>query len=148
LDETARDLDSLHGVIVQRAVSGDAASLFPLFQGQVLPPLRLDLGGHPAQISLDRQVREAIDEADLTPARDTAERQDSVALLKRWLYSSWRQGELVVFEGFDRIPYRKLVNAISRVMRGQEDPVIATAAMRRAAKQGPSLTSQQPDDLS
>ena len=142
LDETARDLDSLHGVIVQRAVSGDAASLFPLFQGQVLSPLRLDLGGHPAQISLDRQAREVISEADLTPADDIAERQDSVALLRRWLYSSWRQGELVVFEGFDRIPYRKLVNAISRVMRGREDPVIATAAIRRAAKQGPSLNSE------
>jgi excinuclease ABC subunit C len=148
LDESARDLDSLHGVIVQRAVSGDAASLFPLFQGRVLAPLRLDLGGHPAQISLDRQVREAIDEAELTPAADLAERQDSLALLRRWLYSSWRQGEFVVFEGFDRIPYRKVVNAISRVVSGRPDAAVATAAMRRAAKQGPSTSSDQSGNLS
>jgi excinuclease ABC subunit C len=135
-------------VIVQRAVSGDAASLFPLFQGRVLAPLRLDLGGHPAQISLDRQVREAIDEAELTPAADLAERQDSLALLRRWLYSSWRQGEFVVFEGFDRIPYRKVVNAISRVVSGRPDAAVATAAMRRAAKQGPSTSSDQSGNLS
>ena len=148
LDETARDVDNLHGVIVQRAVSADAATLFPLFQGQVLRPLRLDLSGHPAQISLDRQVREAFDEAELVPAADVAERQDSLALLRRWLYGSWRQGELVVFEGFHKIPYRKVVNAISRVMRGKEDVAGATAAMRRAAKQGPSLTSEEPENLS
>lgn len=141
LDETARDVDKLHGVIIQRAVSADAATLFPLFQGNVLRPIRLDLSNHPAQISLDRRVREAISEATLEPVKEVAQRQDSLALLKRWLYSSWRQGELVVFEGFDKIPFRKVVNAISRVMRGDQSAPIQTAAMRRAAKEGPRAES-------
>ena len=81
-------------------------------------------------------MRQVLDEAPLEPPDDTAERQDSLALLRRWLYSSWRQGEIVVFEGFDRIPYRKIVNAISRVMRGGAAAAIETAAMRRAAKRG------------
>jgi excinuclease ABC subunit C len=143
LDETARDLDHLHGVIIQRAVSSDAAMLFPLYQGYVLAPLRLDLSGHPAQLSLDRQVREVFAEAALVSPGDPAVRQDSLALLKRWLYSSWRQGELVVFDGFERIPYRRVVSSISRVMRGEgAGPAIETAAMRRASRKE---TGPQPD---
>lgn len=135
LDETARDVDCLHGVVIQRGVSGDSATLFPVVKGCLLSPLRLDLSGHPAQISLDRRVRELLDEAPLEAPASVAERFDSLALLRRWLYSSWRQGEMVVFEGFDRIPYRRIVNAISRVMRGEQSATaIETAAMRRAAK--------------
>lgn len=145
LDETARDLDRLHGVIIQQGVSGDSAVLFPLVKGYLLEPLRLDLSGHPAQVSLDRRVRELFEESSTEPPDDTAERYDSLALLRRWLYSSWRQGEIVVFEGFDRIPFRRVVNAISRVMRGEAaTAALATAAMRRAAK----LEAQADDNAS
>jgi hypothetical protein len=37
--------------------------------------------------------------------------------LARWYYSSWRDGEWLAYEGPKHIPYRKLVNAISRVAR-------------------------------
>jgi hypothetical protein len=43
------------------------------------------------------------------------ERQEYLALLARWYYSSWRDGEWLPFESYDDIPYRKLVNAVSRV---------------------------------
>jgi hypothetical protein len=45
------------------------------------------------------------------------ERQEYLALLARWYYSSWRDGEWLSFESWDEIPYRKLVHAISRVAR-------------------------------
>jgi hypothetical protein len=40
-----------------------------------------------------------------------------VALLARWYYSTWRDGEWVGFANFDQIPYRKLINAVCRVAR-------------------------------
>jgi hypothetical protein len=43
------------------------------------------------------------------------ERQEYLALLARWYYSSWRDGEWLAFESYGDIPYRKLVNAVSRV---------------------------------
>jgi hypothetical protein len=46
------------------------------------------------------------------------ERQEHLALLARWYYSSWREGEWVGFEDFEHIPYRKLVHAVSRVAHG------------------------------
>ena len=40
-----------------------------------------------------------------------------LALLARWYYSSWRDGEWLPFDGFPALPYRKLVNAIHRINR-------------------------------
>jgi hypothetical protein len=48
------------------------------------------------------------------------ERQEYLAILARWYYSTWREGEWIGFAGFDRIPYRKVVNAVSRVGRPPE----------------------------
>jgi hypothetical protein len=50
------------------------------------------------------------------------ERQEYLALLARWYYSSWRDGEWLPIEDFDSLPYRKLVHAISRVAQvGQRE---------------------------
>jgi len=45
------------------------------------------------------------------------ERQEYLALLARWFYSSWRDGEWIFCDSFVAVPYRKLVNAISRVAK-------------------------------
>ena len=42
---------------------------------------------------------------------------EHLALLARWHRSSWRDGEWIGFDSFERMPYRKLVNAIGRVAR-------------------------------
>jgi len=43
------------------------------------------------------------------------QRQEYLAILARWYYSTWRDGEWFPFDSQDNIPYRKLVHAISRV---------------------------------
>ena len=43
------------------------------------------------------------------------ERQEYLAILARWYYSSWRDGEWFAFDSLENLPYRKLVHAISRV---------------------------------
>jgi hypothetical protein len=45
------------------------------------------------------------------------ERQEYLALLARWYYSSWRDGEWLPIESLESLPYRKMVHAISRVAR-------------------------------
>jgi hypothetical protein len=40
---------------------------------------------------------------------------DHLSILTRWHGSSWRDGEWLGFGSLDKIPYRKLVNAIGRV---------------------------------
>jgi hypothetical protein len=50
----------------------------------------------------------------------TRERQERIALLARWFYSTWRDGELLMFDRFDDPPVRKIVNALGRVMGRSE----------------------------
>ena len=45
------------------------------------------------------------------------ERQEYLALLARWYYSSWRDGEWIFVDRFEDMPYRRLVHAISRVAK-------------------------------
>jgi hypothetical protein len=40
---------------------------------------------------------------------------EHLAILTRWHGSSWRDGEWLPFDAVEKIPYRKLVNAIGRV---------------------------------
>jgi hypothetical protein len=48
-------------------------------------------------------------------ARAIGGRLEHLALLARWYYSSWSDGEWIGFHGLDQVPYRKLVRAISRL---------------------------------
>ncbi len=69
-------------------------------------------------VSLDRKLREIF--SALEPRTlAVRERQECLALLARWYYSTWRDGEFVSFESFADAPYRKLVNAVSRVASTQ-----------------------------
>ena len=52
--------------------------------------------------------------------QQVSERQEHLALLARWHYSSWSDGEWIGFHALDQVPYRKLVRAISRVRQKAE----------------------------
>jgi hypothetical protein len=68
-------------------------------------------------VSLDRKLRETL--AGAAPRRLAArERQERLALVARWYYSTWREGEWIALDGPEP-PYRKLINAINRVARRQ-----------------------------
>ncbi len=111
-DELARDADHLHGITVTRSATAGAVELGFLRAGnwQGFQTLQLEAtDGKP--VSLDRRLRQHIDAAGtrIAPPR---ERQENLALLSRWLYSSWRDGEMILFEDFNQVPVRRLVHAV------------------------------------
>jgi len=114
-DELARDIDRLNGVAITRSLAADAVEMWFVRDGWWQHPQRFSfevIEGTP--MSLDRKLRETF--AAVAPRKLTIrERQEYLALLARWYYSSWRDGEWLGFESYDDIPYRKLVNAVSRV---------------------------------
>ena len=116
-DELASDVDRLNGVAITRSLAPEAVELWLVREGNWLGPQRLSFEvreGKPAP--LDHALREIFAVAD--PRRHTVRvRQEYLALLSRWWYSSWRDGEWLDFENYQDIPYRKLVNAVSRVAR-------------------------------
>jgi excinuclease ABC subunit C len=118
-DELARDIDRLNGVAITRSLAADAVEMWFVREGWWQEPQRFSFevrDGTP--VSLDRKLREtfaAVSQRKLT----VRERQEYLALLARWFYSSWRDGEWLGFESYGDIPYRKLVNAVSRVAAGR-----------------------------
>ncbi len=116
-DELVRDADALHGVAITRSAAPEAVELCFLREGFWCAPERFGFelaDGRP--VSLDRKLRDVV--ARVSPLPLTLrERQEYLAIFSRWFYSTWRDGEWLPFDSFADVPYRKLVNAISRVAR-------------------------------
>jgi excinuclease UvrABC nuclease subunit len=107
--------DKLNGVAVVRAPEIEAVHLLFLMGGRWLEGVRLTLGGTMgAGESMDRRLREL---TNALPAGGPPN-MEHLAILTRWHGSSWRDGEWLEFESIEKIPYRKLVNAIGRVASG------------------------------
>ena len=110
-DGLVTNIDKLCGVAVAPSTHSDSAQLWFVWQGCWQAPLEFPLT---SDVSLDRRLRELV--AGLAhSAVSRQERQEHLALLARWFYSTWRDGEWIGFESLQEVPYRKLVRAISRV---------------------------------
>lgn len=110
-DDLVGDIDRLYGVAVAPASSADSVLLWFVCQGSWQSPRQFSLT---SSVSLDTRLRELVASLDPVSA-SLAEKQEHLALLGRWHYSSWSDGEWIGFHGWDEVPYRKLVRAISRV---------------------------------
>jgi len=119
-DGLVADIDQLCGVAVTASAEPGAVELWFVVAGCWQPPVRFGFEVVEGRtISMDQRLREVV--AAIEPRRPgVEERQEHLALLARWYYSSWRDGEWLAFPGPDHVPYRKLVNAISRVASGEE----------------------------
>ena len=109
--DLACDIDRLYGVAVAPCLVEDSVLLWFVCQGAWQAPVRFPLT---SLVSLDQRLRELV--AAVEPVMPPlAEKQEHLALLARWHYSTWSDGEWIGFPGLDQVPYRKLVRAISRV---------------------------------
>jgi len=116
-DELAREIGRLDGVAITPSSAPNAVELWIVREGHWQAPQRLSFEveeGKP--LSLDAKLRDIL---GAQPVRRLTmrERQEYLALLARWFYSSWRDGEWLPVEDFAQPPYRKLVHAVSRVAR-------------------------------
>lgn len=115
-DELVRDIDRLNGVAVTPSVEPECVELWFVLAGCWQPPYRFGFeitGGR--TVSMDHRLREIAD--SLQPRKVTrGERQEHLALLARWFYSSAHDGEWLPFDDIQTLPYRRVVNAISRVL--------------------------------
>lgn len=110
-DDLVSSIDGLFGVAITPSITPDAVKLFFLHRGTWQPGIDFQLISN---VSLDQRLRELI-AALQNSAPTRQERQEHLALLARWYYSSYRDGEWIQFQSLDRVPYRKLVKGLSRV---------------------------------
>ncbi|MGE5570373.1 MAG: hypothetical protein ACM3S5_15155 [Rhodospirillales bacterium] len=114
-DELVTEIGRLHGVAVTASAAPGAVELWFVAGGCWQPPVRFGFEVVEGKtVSMDHRLRDIV--ANLQVEKlSIRERQEHLALLARWYYSSWRDGEWLAFDDFDRVPYRRLVRAISRV---------------------------------
>lgn len=109
--DLACDIERLYGIAIAPSLVPDRVRLWFVCQGAWQAPVEFALTSF---TSLDQRLRELV--ASIQPEMPPlTERQEHLALLARWRYSSWSDGEWIGFPGLDQAPYRKLVRAISRV---------------------------------
>jgi excinuclease UvrABC nuclease subunit len=129
-EELARDLDRFYGLVIQRSTVPEAVEMWLICQGFLQKRQRFALAAEAGRpVSLDQRLRETLSGAAVA-RRSARERAEHLALLVRWHASSWKTGELLLFDGLDQVPYRKLVRAVSRVASGQN--LESTSSTRRA----------------
>lgn len=118
-DEMARDIDEINAITVTRGSEPDSVELGWLRNGSWQGFSQLEFApADGASVSLDARLRELATNASAVPSRGI-ERMEQLAVLARWLYSSWCDGELLLVDDWSKIPYRRLVNAVSRIAHGQ-----------------------------
>jgi len=119
-DEMARDVDRLNAISITPSTDTDAVELGWLREGSWQGFSRIEF--NPADgtsVSLDARLRELALAVPCT-ASAGVERMEHLAIVARWFYSSWRDGELLLVDDWAKIPYRKLVNAVSRIAAGSK----------------------------
>lgn len=115
--DLAHEVTRLHGVAVTGSTRPQEVLLWFLREGCWLRPQAFSIApGTGKPVSMDTRLREAASQLEM-PKLPLSQRQEHVALLAKWYFSSWRDGEWIGFESLDALPYRKLVNAISRVAK-------------------------------
>jgi len=112
--EISVDVRQANGVTAVK--TADGVKLIFLLDGIWQRPVEFEMRTQAGE-SMDRRLRQIV-EAMPRPQPTLKEREEHLALLARWFYSSYRDTEWLVFEGREAVPYRKLVRLISRAASG------------------------------
>jgi hypothetical protein len=114
-DALAFDIDRLNGVAVTESATAATVKLWFVIAGCWQRSVDFPVGATGDKtVSIDHRLRDLT--GSLRVARvEGRERQEHLALLARWFYSSWRDGEWIPFENMEKLSYRKLTGAVSRV---------------------------------
>ncbi len=118
-DELARAVDRLSVITVTSGVSPNTVELGWMRDGSWQGFSRLEFApADGTSVSLDSRLRDLAVNLPFHAASGI-ERMEQIAVLARWAYSSWCDGEFLMVDDWSKMPYRKLVNAVSRIAHGQ-----------------------------
>jgi len=126
-DEMARDVDHLNAIAITPAADPDAVELGWLRSGSWQGFSRIEFSpADGTSVSLDARLREL---ALAVPSNAAAgvERMEQLATIARWFYSGWCDGELLLVDDWAKIPYRKLVNSVSRIAAAARSSQLPTS---------------------
>ena len=117
-DDVVCEVDRLNGIALTRGARLRSVALWPMLAGYWQDPLYFDFSQPESQgKSLDRELRDSLSRHLQNP-RSEGVRVEQIALLTRWYFSSWRDGDWFPFRSLEDLNYRRLVRGISNLLRG------------------------------
>ena len=134
LPEIIRRIDQLDAVIVQPSAAPGSVSLLRFQQARLLGPVVFHVEHAPESSgpdglgprfqgkpqTMESRVQEAISALAPDAPSATLERNEQLALLKRWYYRSHRIGEIFFADDKGSWPLRRMVRGIGRVYKGEK----------------------------
>jgi excinuclease UvrABC nuclease subunit len=120
-DDLVAPLPALSGVAVLPSLTAGCVELLFFERGAWHEPVEFSVASTGEMVPLDPRLRELVSSL---PELKTSmkDRQEHIAILCRWFYSSWRDGEWLAFDSREHVPYRKLVRALSRAYAAPSTP--------------------------
>jgi excinuclease ABC subunit C len=132
-DDICRRLDLLDAIIVQPASEAGSVALFRFRKGELCGPEtfmvetkeiaeKQEGAGSPAEPSPSQHevLRHALQRLEGQEAKSATQFSEALALLKRWYYRTHKTGEIILARRDGELPMRKIINAITRVSRGEK----------------------------
>jgi excinuclease ABC subunit C len=133
--DLARNVLDLHAVIVEGGAEPKTVAFFRVCAGELSGPAILAFDEKVASpASLDQQLQTVLD--SLRPRAEAARAQpvtvtpesrplpswEHLSILARWYYSSFREGEFVLFNRAEEIPHSRLIRSCRKLAMGQSRP--------------------------
>lgn len=145
LPEIVHRIDQLNAMVVQPSAEPDAVCLFRFHRAQIAGPLvfKVERQGHSAattETARPQTMESRVEEATRSFSSSeisAAERNEHLAILKRWYYRSTRVGEVFFANENSAWPLRRLVRGIGRVYRGEREQELNSFSAT-SANSGPS----------
>lgn len=117
-DDLVFEIERLCGIAVVPSAEYGVMNLWFVRRGYWHGPYAFPLAQQGDQIvSMDTRLKQLAAQVPLKDPAGVGLRQEHLALLAKWFYSTWRDGEWVGCESLGAIPIRKVVNAIGRVAK-------------------------------
>ena len=117
-DDLVFEIERLCGIAVAPAAEYGVMNLWFVRRGYWHGPYAFPLAQQGDQIvSMDARLKQLAAQVPSKDPSGTGLRQEHLALLAKWFYSTWRDGEWVGCQSLAAIPIRKVVNAIGRMAK-------------------------------
>lgn len=112
-DELVADVENLHGVAITPSLEAHVVLMWFVIESVWQSPIPFSLALADQTASMDRRVKDIV--SQLQPVKAAhRERQEHLAMLARWFYSTWRDGQWVAIPDLGAAPYRRIIGAISK----------------------------------
>ena len=131
LPEFVQRIDQLHAVIVQKSLHPESVTLFRVDAGAIAGPLPFPISAneHTKSQSMEARIQSALASFPAAKPASASERNEHLAILKRWCYRGTRAGEIFFADAKGQLPMRRLVRGISRVYKGEAPEIELNASL-------------------